>query len=137
MYNKIIIIGYVGSDPEMRYTPNGKAVTSFSVAANRNYTTTAGERREETEWFRVSTWERLAENCNQFVVKGMLVYVEGRLKSNQWTGDDGQQRFGNEIVASEVKFLSRAERQGNDGGGYGGGGYGADDDAPAGGGYGS
>ena len=68
--NKMIVIGNVGSDPEMRYTPNGSAVTNFSVAANRRYTTAEGEQREETEWFRVAAWNRLAETCNQYVTKG-------------------------------------------------------------------
>lgn len=128
MFNKMIAIGNVGRDPEMRYTPNGNAVTSFSVATGRTYTTREGERREETEWFTVTAWNRLAETCNQYVVKGMRVYVEGRLKSDSWVGNDGQTRFRNEIVANEVKFLSRPQQ----GGGYGepgsGGGYGAGGD---------
>ena len=139
MYNKLTAIGNVGSDPEMRYTPGGNAVTSFSLATNRSYSTRDGERREETEWFRVVAWNRLAETCNQFVVKGMRVYVEGRLKSDSWVGNDGQTRFRNEIVAQEVKFLNRPQQGGGygsggpqgggddgypgDGGGYGGGGY--------------
>ena len=139
MFNKMIAIGNVGRDPEMRYTPNGNAVTSFSVATGRTYTTREGERREETEWFTVTAWSRLAETCNQYVVKGMRVYVEGRLKSNSWVAPDGQTRFRNEIVANEVKFLSRPQQGG--GGGYGepggGGGYGAGGDyGGAGGGYG-
>ncbi len=119
MYNKMTAIGNVGSDPEMRYTPSGNAVTSFSLATNERYTTRDGERKEETEWFRVVAWSRLAETCNQFVVKGMRVYVEGRLKSDSWVGNDGQTRFRNEIIAREVKFLGG--RQGG-GEGYGGGG---------------
>lgn len=77
--NKIIVVGNLGRDPEMRFTPNGRPVTSFSVATSRRYTTSAGEQREETEWFTVVTWSRLAEQCNQFLTKGRLVYVEGRL----------------------------------------------------------
>ena len=118
MYNKMTAIGNVGSDPEMRYTPSGNAVTSFSLATNERYTTRDGERKEETEWFRVVAWSRLAETCNQFVVKGMRVYVEGRLKSDSWVGNDGQTRFRNEIIAREVKFLG-----GRQGGGEGYGGY--------------
>ena len=107
--NKMIVIGNVGNDPEMRYTPSGSAVTSFNVATNRRYTTSAGEQREETEWFRVSAWNRLAETCNQYVTRGMKVYVEGRLSSSPWIDRDGQARAGNEISAFEVKFLdSRA-----------------------------
>ena len=105
--NRIIIIGNLGSDPEMRFTPNGRPVTSFSVATNRRYTTSEGERREETEWFTVVTWGRLAEQCNQFLTKGRLVYVEGRLRSHSWEGQDGQRRSRNEIVADRVSFLDR------------------------------
>jgi single-strand DNA-binding protein len=105
--NKILIIGNLGTDPEMRYTPNGNPVTSFNVATNRNYTTSQGEKREETEWFRVVTWNQLAEQCNQYLTKGRKVYVEGRLKSDTWTGNDGQVRFTNEISANQVVFLDR------------------------------
>jgi single-strand DNA-binding protein len=105
--NRMIIIGNLGSEPEMRFTPNGRPVTSFSVATNRRYTTSDGERREETEWFTVVTWGRLAEQCNQFLSKGRLVYVEGRLRSHSWEGQDGQKRYRNEIVADRVSFLDR------------------------------
>jgi single-strand DNA-binding protein len=105
--NRIIIIGNLGSEPEMRFTPNGRPVTSFSVATNRRYTTSEGERREETEWFTVVTWGRLAEQCNQYLTKGRLVYVEGRLRTHSWEGQDGQKRYRNEIVADRVSFLDR------------------------------
>ena len=105
--NKILIIGNLGSDPEMRYTPGGDAVTSFSVATNRRYTNRDGETVDETEWFRVSAWRRLAETTNQYLTKGSKVYVEGRLSSRSWVGQDGQTRFSNEINATEVKFLDR------------------------------
>ena len=105
--NRMIIIGNLGGEPEMRFTPSGRAVTSFSVATNRRYTTADGERREETEWFTVVTWGRLAEQCNQFLAKGRLVYVEGRLRSHSWEGQDGQKRYRNEIVADRVSFLDR------------------------------
>lgn len=103
--NKMLLIGNLGGDPEMRYTPNGNPVTSFNVATNRRYTTSGGEQREETEWFRVVTWNQLAEQCNQYLTKGRRVYVEGRLKSDTWTGQDGQTRFTNEINANQVVFL--------------------------------
>ena len=106
--NKILVIGNVGSDPEMRYTPSGSAVTSFRLATNRVYTTSDGERREETEWFRVSAWGRLAEQCNNYVTRGRKVYAEGRLKSGTWTGNDGQTRVSLEINADKVLFLDRA-----------------------------
>ena len=105
--NKMLAIGNVGTDPEMRYTPNGKAVTSFRLATGRTYTTSDGERRQDTEWFTVVAWNQLAEQCNQYLVKGRRVFCEGRLKSNSWTGQDGQTRFRNEIVASRVLFLDR------------------------------
>ena len=105
--NRIIIIGNLGSEPEMRFTPNGRPVTSFSAATNRRYTTSEGERREETEWFTIVTWGRLAEQCNQFLSKGRLVYVEARLRTHSWEGQDGQKRYRNEIVADRVSFLDR------------------------------
>ena len=105
--NKIIIIGNLGSEPEMRFTPNGRPVTSFNVATNWRYTTAEGERKEETEWFSIVTWGKLAEQCNQFLTKGRLVYVEGRLRMHTWEGQDGQRRSRNEIVASRVSFLDR------------------------------
>ncbi|MSQ06982.1 MAG: single-stranded DNA-binding protein [Dehalococcoidia bacterium] len=103
--NKIIVIGHLGRDPEMRYTPNGQSVTSFSVASSHRYTTSAGERREETEWFNVSAFGKLAELCNQYLTKGRQVYVEGRLRSRSFQGNDGQTRHVNEINLSDVQFL--------------------------------
>jgi len=105
--NKMMIIGNLGSEPEMRFTPNGNPVTSFRVATNWRYTTGQGERREETEWFTVVAWNRLAEQCNQFLTKGRLVYAEGRLRTRSWEGQDGQRYFRNEIVADRVTFLDR------------------------------
>ena len=105
--NKMIIIGNLGSEPEMRFTPNGNPVTSFSVATNWRYTTSQGERKEETQWFTVVTWNRLAEQCNQFLTKGRLVYAEGRLRTRAWDGQDGQKRFRNEIIANKVTFLDK------------------------------
>ncbi len=117
MLNKIMVIGNVGRDPEMRYTPNGNPVTSFSLATNRTYTTSDGERHQETEWFTIVAWNKLAEQCNQFLAKGKRVYCEGRLKSHSWTGMDGQQRFRNEITADRVLFLDRATPSGEEPGG--------------------
>jgi len=106
--NKIMLIGNVGSDPEMRYTPNGKAVTSFRMATNYRYIGSDGEQKEETEWFRVSVWGKQAESCNQFLSKGRRVYVEGRLHSRSWEGQDGQMRTSLEVSANRVIFLDRA-----------------------------
>ena len=104
--NKMMVIGNLGRDPEMRYTPSGQAVTNFSIATNRRYTTAEGEAREETEWFRVSVWGRQAESCNQYLSKGSKVYVEGRLRSRSYETRDGETRFENEIFANDVRFLS-------------------------------
>lgn len=105
--SKVILIGNLGSDPEMRYTPNGRAVTSFNVATNRRYTTSAGETKEETDWFRVSVWGKQAEQCNQFLSKGKQVYVEGRLHARSWEGQDGQTRTSLEVSAERVLFLGK------------------------------
>jgi len=110
MYHTIIVVGNVGKDAEMRYTPSGAAVTSFSVAANNQYTSSSGEQVKETVWFRVSAWGKLAEICNQYVKKGMLVLVEGRLNADPQTG--GPRLWGDpvrasiEITAGTVRFLS-------------------------------
>ena len=112
--NKIIVIGNLGRDPEMRYTPNGQSVTSFSIASSRRYTTSAGEQREETEWFNVSAWGRHAELCNQYLTKGRQVYVEGRLHSRTYETRDGQTRFVNEINLTDVQFLRGGSEQGGD-----------------------
>jgi single-strand DNA-binding protein len=104
--NKIMLIGNVGTDPEMRYTPNGNPVTSFRMAVSRRYTA-SGERREETEWFTVEAWNQLAEQVNQYLMKGRRAYVEGRFRSRSFVGNDGQTRFVNEVVANRVLFLDR------------------------------
>ena len=104
--NKMLVIGNLGSDPEMRYTSGGVPVTSFSVATNRRYTTASGDQRDETEWFRVTAWRQLAEQCNQFLTKGRQVDVEGRLSTSSWQGQDGQNRTSLEINAVRVVFLS-------------------------------
>ena len=98
----------------MRYTPSGQAVTSFSVASNHKYTTSTGEQREETEWFNVSAWGRLAELCNQYLTKGRQVYVEGRLRSRSYEGRDGQSRFVNDINLTDVQFLGRTPGEGDE-----------------------
>jgi single-strand DNA-binding protein len=103
--NKIIVIGHLGRDPEMRYTPNGQSVTSFSVASSRRYTTSTGEQKEETEWFNVSAWGKLGETCNQYLAKGRQVYVEGRLSSRTYEGRDGQMRVSMDINLTDVQFL--------------------------------
>jgi single-strand DNA-binding protein len=106
--NKVMLIGNVGRDPEMRYTASGEPVTTFSVAVSRRWKDrSTNEQREETDWFDVVTWRQLAEICNQFVTKGTKVYVEGRLHTRSWEGQDGQKRYRTEVVAQTVEFLSR------------------------------
>ena len=105
--NKVMIIGNLGSEPEMRFTPGGVPVTSFRVATNRVYKTQDGERKEETEWFSVVAWQKLAETCNQYLVKGMKVYCEGRLQTRTWEGQDGTKRYRTEVIATQVIFLDR------------------------------
>jgi single-strand DNA-binding protein len=112
-YHTTIIVGNLGRDPEMRYTPSGQAVTSFSVAVNDDYTNNNGERVKRTIWFRVSAWGKQAETCNQYLKKGSKVLVEGRITADQstggpriWTSQDGQPRASFEISAATVRFLS-------------------------------
>jgi single-strand DNA-binding protein len=117
MYQKIVIVGNLGRDPEMRYTPSGQAVTNLSVATNRQYTTSEGERVKETAWFRVSVWGRQAETTNQYLQQGSRVLIEGRLIPDStsggpriWTRQDGSPGASFEISANRVVFLStRAE----------------------------
>lgn len=118
--NKVQIIGNVGGEVEMRFTPDGKPVSTFSVATNRTWNTPDGEKKQETEWFNVVAWERLAETVNQFVVKGMLVYVEGRQHTRSWEGQDGQKHYRTELVANQVIFLSKSREQQEAGGETGG-----------------
>ncbi|MBU1659846.1 MAG: single-stranded DNA-binding protein [Chloroflexi bacterium] len=113
MYQKIIIIGNLGRDPEMRYTPSGQAVTNFSVATNRQYTASDGQQVKETIWFRVSAWGRQAETCNQYLRRGSKVLIEGRLTADPatggpkiWTRQDGTPGTSFEISAVMVRFLS-------------------------------
>ena len=105
--NKVMLIGNVGKEPEMRFTPTGSPVTSFSLATNRTYNTPDGEKKQETDWFSVVAWSKLAELCNQYLTKGKLVYVEGRLQTRTWDGTDGQKHSRTEVVASQVLFLDK------------------------------
>ena len=113
--NKIMVIGNLGSDPDMRYTSSGTPVATFSLATNRSYRSSDGENRQETEWFTIVAWNRLAEQVNQYLTKGRLAYVEGRFRSRNWEGRDGQQRTTNEIIANSVVFLPQG---GSPGDGY-------------------
>jgi single-strand DNA-binding protein len=113
---KATIIGNLGGDPEMRYTPTGRPFTTFSVACNRTYTSQDGERHEQTEWFRVIANGKLAEICSQYLSKGSQVYIEGRLSTRTWEGADGQKRFSVEISANDMQMVgSRQRSDGPDG----------------------
>ena len=142
--NKAIIVGNLGSDPELRHTNSGTSVCNFSVATNRKYKDGSGEYQEETEWHRIVVFGKTADNCSRYLSKGRQVYVEGRLQTREWTDKQGNTRKSTEIVAFKVDFL---RSQGDGGGGskhrnsntrsntsrsnpYGGSGSGLDDDIP-------
>ena len=103
--NKVMIIGYLGREPELRYTPSGRPVASFSVATSRTWTSSEGERREETEWFNVVAWGNLAEICKSHLAKGQQVYVEGRLQTRGWEDENGTRHYRTELVANEMILL--------------------------------
>ena len=107
--NKVMIIGNLARDPEMRYTPSGRPVTNFSVATNRSWNTADGERRTETEWFNIVAWGNLAEICNQYLAKGRQVYIEGRLQSRSWEDNEGKRHTAVEIVANEMIMLDKRQ----------------------------
>lgn len=104
--NKVIIIGNLGADPELRYTQAGQAVANFRVATNERWTDKDGQTQERTEWHRIVVWGRQAENCEKYLSKGRQVYVEGRLQTREWDDKDGNKRHTTEVVASSVQFLS-------------------------------
>ncbi len=108
--NKVMVIGNMGRDPELRYTPSGKPVTSFSLASSRSWVTPSGERREETEWFNVVAWGGLAEICNDKLAKSQQVYVEGRLQTRSWEDESGQRHFRTEVVASDMIILGPRDK---------------------------
>jgi len=112
--NKAMIIGNLGRDPEMRYTPNGQAVTQFTVAVNRNFRGQDGEWQEETEWFRVVAWGQTGERAAENLRKGGKVYVEGRIQTRQWEDQTGQKRYTTELIADRVTNLERRPREDGD-----------------------
>jgi single-strand DNA-binding protein len=111
--NKVMIIGHLGRDPEMRYTPSGRPVTTYSVATSRSWNTSDGDRRSDTEWFNVVAWGSLAEICKQYLVKGQQVYIEGRLQTRRWEDDNGNKRTTVEIVAKEMIMLGDRKKKAN------------------------
>ena len=110
--NKVMLIGRLGRDPEMRYTPSGRPVTTFSLATSRTWNTSEGERRTETEWFNVVAWGSLAEICKEYLSKNRLVYIEGRLQTRHWDDAEGNKHTSVEIVANEMIMLD--DRKEND-----------------------
>ena len=113
--NKVQIIGHLGRDPEIRYTPAGKAVTTFTVAVSRTWNTADGERHNETEWFNVVAWGNLAEICKQYLVKGQQVYIEGRLQTRRWDDKEGVKHTSVEVVANEMMMLGERRDHNNQG----------------------
>jgi single-strand DNA-binding protein len=115
--NKIMLIGNLGKDPEMKYTQQGTPVTNFSLAVTRSYKTPDGQTKDETEWFRVNAWRKLAETCNEYLRKGSKVYIEGRLFTREWQNQEGQTRTSVEVEASEMIMLdSKGGGPGSSGG---------------------
>lgn len=124
--NKVILIGNLGADPEVRFTPGGQAVANFRIATSENWTDKQGQKQERTEWHRIVVWGKLGELCGQYLAKGRQCYVEGRLQTREWTDKEGKKNYTTEVVATNVTFLG-----GRDGAGPradGGGGYRAPDD---------
>lgn len=106
--NKVILVGRLGNDPEIRYTQQGVAVTNFNIATSENWVDKGGQKQERTEWHRIVVWGKMAEICSQYLGKGRQVYVEGRLQTRQWEDKDGQKRYTTEVVAATVQFLDRS-----------------------------
>jgi len=109
--NKVMIIGHLGRDPEMRFTPSHRAVTNFNVATSRTWKTADGERHTETEWFNVVAWGRLAEICHEYLAKGQQVYIEGRLQTRKWEDEEGNRRNTVEIHANEMIMLGKSKKK--------------------------
>jgi single-strand DNA-binding protein len=130
MLNKIMLIGNLGRDPELSYTQNGKAIAKFSLAVSRRRRDEGGEQREETQWFNVVAWERLAETCNNYLTKGSKVYIEGRITSRKYTDKDGVERTAWEVTATEMEMLTPKGASGSGGAGAGYGDEMGADDVP-------
>ncbi len=110
--NKVMLIGRLGQEPEMRYTPSGRPLTKFQLATNRSWKSADGEKKTETEWFNVIAWGKLAEICNQYLSKGQQVYIEGRLHTRQWQDEEGGNHSSVEVIAQEMLMLnSKSEEQ--------------------------
>jgi len=128
MLNKIMLIGNLGKDPDMSYTPSGKAITKFSLAVNRRTKDRdTGERREETQWFNIVAWDQLAETCNNYLHKGSKIYIEGRMTSRKYTDKDGVERTVWDVIAENMQMLDPKGAGGQPGTGTPGDAYGPDD----------
>jgi single-strand DNA-binding protein len=110
--NKVILVGRLGQDPEIKYTPSGSAVCNFSLATTESWADKSGQKQERTEWHRVVVWGKLAELCNQYLAKGRQAYLEGSLQTRSWDDKSGQKRYTTEVVAKTVQFLSAGARDG-------------------------
>jgi len=122
MVNKVILVGRLGKDPEIRSTPGGKSVVKFTIATDEKFTDRNGEKQERTEWHNIVAWDRLGEICGQYLKKGKLVYIEGSIRTESWDDkESGQKKYRTEIIAREMKMLDRKGDEGGSGGGYGGG----------------
>jgi len=118
--NKAILVGNLGKDPELRYTPSGTAVCTFSLATTERFKNKQGEQQDKTEWHNIVVWAGLAEICGKYLTKGKQVYIEGRIQNRSYDDRDGNKRYISEIVANEMQMLSRAGEQGGGSGGGGG-----------------
>ena len=127
--NKVILIGHLGADPDMRYTPSGAGVCELRLATSESWKDKNGQRQERTEWHRVVVWGKTAEICAKYLAKGRQVFIEGRIQTRSYDDKEGQKRYITEIIANDVQFLSSG-RDGGGGGGGGGGRRGGGDDGP-------
>ena len=135
MINKVILVGRLGKDPEIRATPQGTSVAKFTVATDERFTDKSGEKQERTEWHNITAWGKLGEICGQYLKKGKLVYIEGSIRTDSWDDkESGQKKYRTEIVANTMKMLDRKGDEGGGGGGSYGGSRGSAKGAPAGGG---
>src|SRR5438874_12092836 len=128
--NKVILVGNLGKDPEVRYTPGGQAVANFNIATNENWTDKSGQKQERTEWHRIVVWGKQAELCGEYLSKGRQVYLEGRLQTREWNNKEGAKQYTTAVVANQVGFLSGGERgqgRGSSRGAAAGAGAGGDD----------
>jgi len=125
--NKVMLIGNLGKDPEVRYTPGGQAVANFTIATNESWNDKQGQKQERTEWHRIVAWGKTAELCGEYLTKGRQVYIEGKIQTREWNNKEGQKQYTTEVVANQVLFLSGGERGPGKGQSRGGG---ADDFGP-------